>query len=94
MREACPACGAKRFKRNGPLHAGQQNHQCKAYGRQFVLQADNRVIGAEPRSLVECWLCETISLYGICHAVGVSLQWLMGFMEFQAFLAGNLLCAV
>ena len=41
VREACPACGSERFKRNGHVHTGQQNHQCKACGRQFVLHADN-----------------------------------------------------
>ena len=80
VREACPACGSKRFKRNGHLKTGQQNHQCKACGRQFVLHADNRVISDEQRALVERLLCEKISLHGICRAVGVSIRWLMGFM--------------
>jgi hypothetical protein len=55
----------------------QQNHQCKACGRQFVLHEDNRVIGDEQRTLVERLLCEKISLHGICRAVGVSIRWLM-----------------
>jgi hypothetical protein len=80
VREACPACGSKRFKRNGHLHTGQQNHQCKACGRQFVLQADKRVIDEELRALVERLLCEKISLHGLCRAVGVSIRWLMGFI--------------
>jgi insertion element IS1 protein InsB len=62
------------------MHTGQQNYQCKACGRQFVLQADNRVMGEEQRTLVERLLCEKISLHGICRAVGVSIRWLMGFM--------------
>src|SRR5215471_14271227 len=80
VREACPACGSERFKRNGHLQTGQQNHQCKACGRQFVLQAENRVIGEEQRALVERLLREKISLHGICRAVGVSLRWLMAFL--------------
>ena len=80
VREACPACSSERFKRNGHLKTGQQNHQCKACGRQFVLHADNRVIGDEQRTLVERLLCEKISLHGICRAVGVSIRWLMGFL--------------
>ena len=80
VREACPECGSERFKKNGHIHTGQQNHQCKACGRQFVLHADNRVISEEQRTLVERLLCEKISLHGICRAVGVSLRWLMGFM--------------
>ena len=80
LREACPACGSKRFKRNGHLQTGQQNHQCQACGRQCVLHADNRVISDEQRALVERLLCEKISLHGMCRAVGVSLRWLMGFL--------------
>jgi insertion element IS1 protein InsB len=80
VREACPACGSKRCKRNGPLQTGQQNHPCKACGRPFVLHAANRVISDEQRALVERVLCEKISLHGICRAVGVSLRWLMGFL--------------
>ena len=53
VREACPACASERFKRNGHVHTGQQNHQCKAGSRQFVLHADNRVISDEQRTLVE-----------------------------------------
>ena len=80
VREACPACGAERYKRNGHTHTGKQNHQCKTCGRQFVLDATNHVITAEQRTLVERLLREKISLHGMCHAVGVSIQWLMGFM--------------
>ena len=79
VREACPACGSKRFKRNGHLKTGQQNHQCKACGRQFVLHAANRVISDEQRALGERLLCEKISLHGMCRAGGVSIRWLMGF---------------
>src|SRR5215471_1951931 len=67
-------------ERNGHLQTGQQNHQCKACGRQLVLQAANRVMSEEQRTLVERLLCEKISLHGICRAVGVSIRWLMGFI--------------
>jgi IS1 family transposase len=80
VREACPACGSKRFKRNGHLQTGQQNHPCKACGRQFVLQANNRVISEEQRPRVERLLCEKISLHGLYRAVGVSIRWLRGFI--------------
>jgi insertion element IS1 protein InsB len=79
-RETCPAWGSERFKRNGHSHTGQQNHQCQACGRQFVLHADNQVIEDEHRTLVERLLCEKISLHGICRAVGVSTRWLTGFL--------------
>jgi insertion element IS1 protein InsB len=80
MRETCPACGSPLFKKNGHIHNGKQNHRCKTCGRQFVVNATNRVIDAEHRSLVERLLCEKISLHGICRALGVSIRWLMDFM--------------
>src|SRR5262245_48001816 len=80
VRDACPQCASPQFKKNGHTHYGKQNHQCKACGRQFVLHADNRVIGEEQRTLVERLLCEKISLHGSCRAVGVSIRWLMHFL--------------
>ena len=80
MREVCPECSSERFKKNGHTHTGKQNHQCKKCGRQFVLHAANRMIGADQRVLVERLLCEKITLHGICRAVGVSLRWLIDFI--------------
>jgi transposase-like protein len=76
-REACPQCASPQFKKNGHIHNGKQNYQCKNCGRQFVLQPENRVIDADQRTLVERFRLEKISLHGICRAVGVSIQWLM-----------------
>ena len=64
VRDACPECGSQRFKKNGHIHTGKQNHQCKACGRQFVVHADNRVITEDQRTLVERLLVERISLRG------------------------------
>jgi insertion element IS1 protein InsB len=58
----------------------RQNHRCKGCGRQFVLQADNRLVDEDQRTLVERLLLEKISLHGICRVVGVSLRWVMNFM--------------
>ena len=80
VRDACPSCGSKNYKKNGHIHNGKQNHQCKACNRQFVLHAENRVISEDQRSLVKRLLLERISLQGICRAVGVSIRWLMDFM--------------
>jgi insertion element IS1 protein InsB len=80
MRNACPGCSSQRFKKNGHIHNGKQNHRCQACGRQFVVRAVNRVIAEEQRALVRRLLCEKISLHGICRAVGVSIRWLMNFM--------------
>ena len=80
VRDACPACGSTQFKKNGHIHSGKQNHQCKACGRQFVASAEDRIISYEQRTLIEHLLCERLSLRGICRAVGVSLTWLLHFM--------------
>ena len=80
VRDACPACGSTQFKKNGHIHSGKQNYQCKACGRQFVVSTEERIISSEQRTLVEHLLCERISLRGMCRAVGVSLTWLLHFM--------------
>ena len=80
IRDACPECGSERFKKNGHIHNGKQNHHCKACGRQFVVDATNQGIVEEQRTLVERLLCEKISLRGICRAIGVSIRWLMDFI--------------
>jgi insertion element IS1 protein InsB len=80
IRETCPACGSRRYKKNGHTRHGKQNHQCKACERQFSATADDRLIADEQRKRIEQLLCERISLRGICRAVGVSLTWLLHFM--------------
>ena len=80
VRDACPGCGSPQFKKNGHIHSGKQNYQCKACGRQFVVSTEERIISSEQRTLIEHLLCECISLRGICRAVGISLTWLLHFM--------------
>jgi IS1 family transposase len=80
VRDACPACGSTRFKKNGRTHNGKQNHQCKSCPRQFVQCAEPYRIADETRALIERLLRERISLRGICRAVGVGLKWLLGFI--------------
>ena len=80
MREACPACGSRRYKKNGHTRHGKQNHQCQACERQFGATADDRLIADDRRTMVEHLLRERVSLRGICRTVGVSLTWLLHFM--------------
>jgi insertion element IS1 protein InsB len=80
VRNACPACGSTRFKKNGHTHNGKQNHQCKTCPRQFVQCSEQYLISAETRVLIERLLLERISLRGICRAVGMGLRWLLGFI--------------
>jgi IS1 family transposase len=86
VRDACPACGSTRFKKNGHTRNGKQNHQCKACPRQFVQCCEHYRISDDTRALIERLLVERISLRGICRAVGVTLKWLLGFLVqcFQA----------
>jgi hypothetical protein len=44
------------------------------------VNATNRVIDQDHRTVVERLLCEKISLHGICRTIGVSIRWLMDFM--------------
>jgi insertion element IS1 protein InsB len=80
VRDACPACGSTRFKKNGHTHNGKQNHQCKTCPRQFVPCSEQYLIAEDKRGLIERLLVERISLRGICRAVGVTLKWLLGFL--------------
>jgi insertion element IS1 protein InsB len=80
VRDACPACGSTRFKKNGHTHNGKQQYQCKACPRQFVQCAEQYRISDETRALIERLLRKRISLRGICRAVGVGLKWLLGFI--------------
>lgn len=77
MRDACPEWRSQRFKNNGHIHTGTQNHHCKRCGRQFVVDATKRVSDEEDRTGVERFLCENMSLHGICRASGVRMRWLM-----------------
>jgi insertion element IS1 protein InsB len=76
VRDACPGCGSTQFQKNGHIHSGQPKHQCKACGRQFVPNAEERLIADEQCMLIAHLLCDRLSLRGICRAVGVSLTWL------------------
>jgi insertion element IS1 protein InsB len=79
-RDGCPQCGSTHHKKNGHIHNGKQNHRCKACGRQFVWDFEQRRISSEHRALIERLLNERLSLRGICRAVGVGMKWLMGFL--------------
>jgi len=52
-------------------------------GRQFVEQAEQRLISDDTKELVKRLLTERISLRGICRSVEVSLSWLMSFIVAQ-----------
>jgi hypothetical protein len=80
IRDICPRCQSPKYKKNGHLHNGKQNHQCKDCGRQFVDGFEQYLVSDATRSLVERLLLERLALRGICRAVGVGLKWLLGFI--------------
>jgi IS1 family transposase len=80
IRDVCPRCQSPKFKKNGHIHNGKQNHHCHDCGRQFVQCCEQYLISEDKRGLIERLLVERISLRGICRAVGVTLKWLLGFL--------------
>jgi transposase-like protein len=80
IREVCPRCKTATYKKNGHIHNGKQNHQCKNCGRQFVDCFEQYLVSDETRDLIERLLLERISLRGICRAVKVGLKWLLSFI--------------
>jgi insertion element IS1 protein InsB len=80
IRDGCPRCQSPKYKKNGHIHHGKQNYQCKDCGRQFVDCFAQDLVSADTRALIERLLVERISLRGICRAVGVTLKWLLGFL--------------
>jgi insertion element IS1 protein InsB len=80
IRDVCPRCKSSKYKKNGHIHTGKQNHHCHDCGRQFVQCFVQYRISEETRGLIKRLLVERISLRGICRAVGVGLKWLLGFL--------------
>ena len=80
IRDVCPQCQSSKFKKNGHLHNGKQNHYCHDCRRQFVQRFEQYRIAEDKRALIERLLVERISLRGICRAVGVGFKWLLGFL--------------
>jgi insertion element IS1 protein InsB len=80
IRDVCPRCQSSKYKKNGHIRNGKQNHQCQDCGRQFVECFEQYLIPDDTRALIERLLVERISLRGICRAVGVKLKWLLGFL--------------
>ena len=80
IRDVCPRCKSPKYKKNGHIHNGKQNHHCHDCGRQFVQCFEQYLIAEDKRALIERLLVERIALRGICRAVGVTLKWLLGFL--------------
>ena len=58
----CPSCKSKDVVRNGFIHNGNQNHKCKACGRQFVEAPQQKLISQETKDPIDNLLLEKILL--------------------------------
>lgn len=75
----CPDCQLSHIKKNGHTHYGKQNYQCLKCQRQFVIR--NKTVSDPEKELIKSLLLERISLRGICRVLGISLCWLLNFIE-------------
>jgi insertion element IS1 protein InsB len=53
IREVCPRCQSSKYKKNGHIHNGKQNHHCHDCGRQFVQCLEQYRIPDDRRALIE-----------------------------------------
>ena len=63
IRDVCPRCQSPKYKKNGHIHNGKQNHQCEDCGRQFVDCFEQYLVSNDTRGLIERLLLEA-SPYG------------------------------
>ncbi|MEI6429629.1 MAG: hypothetical protein WCO45_14785 [Pseudanabaena sp. ELA607] len=67
--------------KNGFIHNGNQNHKCKACGRQFVEAPRQKLISEETKGLIDKLLLEKIPLAGIARVCDVSATWLQDYVN-------------
>jgi insertion element IS1 protein InsB len=77
----CPKCKSKDVVKNGFIHNGNQNHKCKACGRQFVEAPRQKIISDETKVLIDRLLLEKIPLAGIARVCDVSETWLQDYVN-------------
>ncbi|NUN64639.1 IS1 family transposase (plasmid) [Pseudanabaena biceps] len=77
----CPNCNSKDVVKNGFIHNGNQNHKCKACGRQFVEAPRQKLISEETKALIDKLLLEKIPLAGIARVCDVSETWLQNYVN-------------
>ena len=57
----CPRCSSDKIVKNGSIHNGKPKFKCKACGRQFVEDPQNRPILDSTKQLIDKLLLERIS---------------------------------
>jgi hypothetical protein len=56
VHKVCPRCKSAKYKKNGHVHNGKQNHYCHDCGRQFVQCCEQYLLSEETRgSANACW---------------------------------------
>ena len=77
----CPECGSTAIVKNGKIHNGKQNHQCKDCSRQFVADPQNKIIDEATKRWIDKLLLEKIPLAGIARVAEVSEVWLQRYVN-------------
>jgi transposase-like protein len=77
----CPRSGSHNIRKNGHIHNGKQNHQCKNCGRQFVENNRKKYISNSLKKWIDKLLLERIPLAGICRVFEVSATWLQKYVN-------------
>ena len=77
----CPSCGSQHIVKNGRTHSGKSNHKCKACGRQFVDNPQQKLISQETKDLIDKLLLEKIPLAGIARVCDGSESWLQSYVN-------------
>lgn len=77
----CPACDSKKVVKNGKIHNGKQNHKCRACGRQFVEDPQQKRISDATKALIDDLLLERLSMAGIARVAKVSEPWLQQYVN-------------
>ena len=81
MNISCPNCCSHTVRKNGSIHTGKQKYQCVSCNKQFVENPQNKIIPEDTKERIRRSLLERVSLEGICRIFGISMPWLLGFME-------------
>jgi len=76
----CPECGSSEHVKNGSVR-GKSKLECKACGRQYVVNPTKKMIPPETWDLVDKLLLEKISLAGISRVTGISESWLQEYVN-------------
>ena len=77
----CPRCKSKRVTKNGHTRHGKQNHECQKCKKQFSENPENKRVTETEKEHIKKLLLERLSLRGICRVMGVSLRWLLCFVN-------------